>query len=117
MHNFMVVMTCLTLIVPCAGVIWVHRVRKIANEDRKEAEKLKAAWEEYEREVAQKGLEMKSPAQVAACKILGLDPKKKFSEVELKKAYRQHVKLAHPDMGGTEDQFLAVQNAYSELSA
>ena len=53
------------------------------------------------------------PKDIPDCfKLLG------FSEVpkieELKTRYRQVVKTAHPDAGGTEDYFIAIQNAYKQ---
>jgi curved DNA-binding protein CbpA len=33
---------------------------------------------------------------------------------EVKEAYRSLVKLAHPDGGGTHDEFLALQEAYEQ---
>ena len=47
-------------------------------------------------------------------KLFGLI-KYPFDETQLKKAYRQAVKEAHPDTGGSEDKFKRVNKAYVEL--
>jgi len=53
------------------------------------------------------------PKDIPECfKILG------FNDIpqpeELKTRYRQIVKMAHPDAGGTQEYFLTIQNAYNQ---
>lgn len=45
--------------------------------------------------------------------ILGVSPT--ASEQEIKKAYRDIVRTAHPDVGGNAEDFLVVQRAYREM--
>lgn len=49
----------------------------------------------------------------AACAILGV--RRGASVEEIKHAYRKKVKLVHPDHGGDEDLFKALQRAYENL--
>ena len=46
---------------------------------------------------------------------LGLKPGRDYSAAEIKKAYRTKVMKAHPDAGGSQVEFIAVQNAYEWL--
>jgi len=50
-------------------------------------------------------------------RTLGLEPGRDYSLDEIKKAYRQRVKKVHPDAGGSQNEFIAVQNAYEWLRA
>ncbi len=53
------------------------------------------------------------PKDIPDCfKKLGFDDIPKIEE--LKTRYRQVVKTAHPDAGGTEEYFLVVKNAYTQ---
>ena len=47
-------------------------------------------------------------------KILGLEPT--ASQEDIKKAYRGLVKVHHPDIGGSEDKFKNISQAYETLS-
>lgn len=49
----------------------------------------------------------------AAKTVLGVTAP--WTEVDLKTAYRARVKIFHPDQGGTEEEFLALQAAYDAL--
>lgn len=46
---------------------------------------------------------------------LGLKPGRDYSPDEIKKAYRRKVMKVHPDTGGSQVEFIAVQNAYEWL--
>lgn len=46
---------------------------------------------------------------------LGLKPGRDYSPDEIKKAYRRKVMKVHPDAGGSQAEFIAVQNAYEWL--
>ena len=46
---------------------------------------------------------------------LGLKPGRDYSPDEIKKAYRRKVMKVHPDAGGSQVDFIAVQNAYEWL--
>lgn len=46
---------------------------------------------------------------------LGLNPRQEYSPDEIKKAYRRKVMKVHPDAGGSQVQFIAVQTAYEWL--
>ena len=46
---------------------------------------------------------------------LGLKPGRDYSPDEIKKAYRRKVMKVHPDAGGSQVEFIAVQNAYEWL--
>lgn len=48
-------------------------------------------------------------------KTLGLKAGRDYSLEEIKKAYRRKVMKAHPDVGGSQVEFIAVQNAYEWL--
>ncbi len=48
-------------------------------------------------------------------KTLGLKPGRDYSPDEIKKAYRRKVMKVHPDAGGSQVAFIAVQNAYEWL--
>lgn len=47
---------------------------------------------------------------------LGLKPGRDYSPDEIKKAYRRKVMKVHPDAGGSQVDFIAVQNAYEWFS-
>lgn len=47
---------------------------------------------------------------------LGLKPGREYSPDEIKKAYRRMVMKVHPDAGGSQVEFVAVQNAYEWLA-
>lgn len=49
-----------------------------------------------------------------ACSVLNLPLS--YTEVELKKAYRAASKQAHPDLGGTAEDFKRVKEAHDFLS-
>ena len=46
-------------------------------------------------------------------KILGIQPG--ASETDVKKAYREHARKAHPDKGGTEEEFKQINEAYTQI--
>ena len=48
---------------------------------------------------------------------LGLKPGRDYSPDEIKKAYRRKVMKVHPDAGGSQVDFIAVQNAYEWLTS
>jgi hypothetical protein len=48
---------------------------------------------------------------------LGLKPGRDYSIDEIKKAYRRKVMKVHPDAGGSQVEFIAVQNAYEGLTS
>ncbi len=50
-------------------------------------------------------------------KTLGLKPGRNYSLDEIKKAYRRKVMKVHPDAGGSQVEFIAVQNAYEWLTS
>jgi hypothetical protein len=50
-------------------------------------------------------------------KILGMSKGRDFTMQELKSAYRQASRSAHPDKGGSEQQFQAVSDAYQRLKS
>lgn len=50
-------------------------------------------------------------------KTLGLKPGRDYSPDEIKKAYRRKVMKVHPDAGGSQIEFIAVQNAYEWLTS
>lgn len=50
-------------------------------------------------------------------KTLGLQPDREYSPDEIKKAYRRKVVKVHPDAGGSQAEFIAVQNAYEWCTA
>jgi len=45
--------------------------------------------------------------------VLNVDPA--ASDAELKKAYRKQIRVAHPDVGGSHEQFLLIQEAWTIL--
>ncbi len=47
---------------------------------------------------------------------LGLDPSKRYSPEEIKKAWRKKAAENHPDRGGDQDEFLKVTHAYKMLT-
>ena len=51
----------------------------------------------------------------SAFQTLGLDPQRRYSPYDLKLAFRSAAKRAHPDLGGSTQQFMAVQAAYKFL--
>lgn len=46
-------------------------------------------------------------------KILGIQPG--TSEIDIKKAYRERARKAHPDKGGTEEEFKQINEAYTQI--
>ena len=50
-----------------------------------------------------------------ACRLLGL-PRNGFSASELKRAYRDAIKAAHPDQGGSSRETIAVMNARARIN-
>lgn len=48
-----------------------------------------------------------------ACKILGLEAG--FTDAELKTAYRRAANVAHPDVGGSDEEFVGISSAYKFL--
>lgn len=48
---------------------------------------------------------------------LGLKPGRDYSPDAIKKAYRRKVMKVHPDAGGSQVEFIAVQNAYEWLTS
>lgn len=54
------------------------------------------------------------PTRREAYRTLDLDPD--AEEGEIKRAYREKVKTAHPDRGGSEEAFKEVSNAYDRLT-
>jgi hypothetical protein len=46
--------------------------------------------------------------------VLGFQPGAVIGEERLQKAYRDAAKRAHPDAGGSDEQFVAVQRAYQQ---
>lgn len=48
--------------------------------------------------------------------ILGLDPGKRYSQTEIKAAFRKAVKTAHPDVGGSSEAMREVLAAYDWLT-
>lgn len=46
-------------------------------------------------------------------RTMGLDPDRTYTKADLKRAYHRQAKKAHPDAGGSEAKFVAVQNAYN----
>jgi|AntDeeMinimDraft_4_1070355.scaffolds.fasta_scaffold00559_6 outer membrane protein assembly factor BamB len=57
----------------------------------------------------------RSLSEQEAYDVLDLDPP--VSDEEIKARYRQKVKETHPDVGGDEDEFRKVRNAYAVLSS
>ena len=49
--------------------------------------------------------------------VLGLEPGREYTQVEIKKAYRRAAMEAHPDTGGSDEAFIAVQQAFEWLRA
>lgn len=58
-----------------------------------------------------------SDVRAGHLKILGLKPGQDYSPDEIKKAYRRKVMKVHPDAGGSQVEFIAVQNAYEHLQS
>ena len=48
--------------------------------------------------------------------VLGLDPRKRYSQTEIKAAFRKTVKTAHPDVGGSSEVMREVLAAYDWLT-
>jgi DnaJ-class molecular chaperone len=57
--------------------------------------------------------EPSGPSRREAYRILDLDPG--ADEGRVKRAYREKVKVTHPDRGGDETEFKRVKNAYERL--
>jgi hypothetical protein len=55
-----------------------------------------------------------SPEVERACRVLGVEPD--ASPEEVKRAYREAVKEAHPDLGGSREAFKRVRWAYERLT-
>lgn len=53
--------------------------------------------------------------RAAALKELGLQPNAKYSDKEIKNAYRKRSLETHPDKGGSSEQFVRVAEAYELL--
>jgi hypothetical protein len=51
--------------------------------------------------------------RVTAIRLLGLSAD--FDELALKKAYRSTAKRVHPDIGGSQKDFMEVKSAYEKL--
>lgn len=51
----------------------------------------------------------------SAFAVLGLDEKRRYSEEEVKAAYRRQAKLLHPDAGGSAERFRELHAAYDSL--
>jgi DnaJ-class molecular chaperone len=83
----------------------------------REREQVRATRARLERDEQEFGLRRRPKEHVEACEILGLNPMEEFSEEDLKQAYRRCAKQSHPDLGGSQEQFLSVQKAYSILTA
>ncbi len=49
-------------------------------------------------------------------KKLGLDPSKRYSPEEVKKAWRKRVSDNHPDKGGDQEEFLKIMHSYKMLT-
>ena len=64
------------------------------------------AWSKLEEMLA----EMRRKAEMAPFRVLGLQPP--ITLVSVKAAYRRKAKETHPDLGGSTEAFVAVQNAY-----
>ena len=48
--------------------------------------------------------------------LLGLDPEKHYTPVDIRKAYRKRCLTCHPDKRGSAEEFLAITEAYNKLS-
>lgn len=74
------------------------------------------AWERRQRKRRQQAGVQSSPAlgQVEAYRRLGLDTD--ADESEVKRAYRERIKDAHPDRGGDEEEFKRLTEAYETLT-
>lgn len=56
-----------------------------------------------------------SDVRAGHLETLGLKPGRNYSPDEIKKAYRRKVMKVHPDAGGSQVEFIAMQNAYEWL--
>ncbi len=113
---FVFVMSVSSMIV---GLYFVHRIRRLARMARVESD-----WAEMDYSGYTQSFERvegcgayRTDRQIAACKILGLDPDSDLTHDAIKRAYRRKVKEVHPDLGGNAEVFLSVQDAYSTLIA
>ncbi|MBF0287705.1 MAG: DnaJ domain-containing protein [SAR324 cluster bacterium] len=64
----------------------------------------------------QKKAELTATERLASpyLRTLGLD--RSASKIDVKMAYRRLAFIHHPDMGGTPEQFVKIQNAYEQAS-
>lgn len=99
------------------------RAAKAQQEERRRASR--AAWEQAEEEFRRRSRghyrarsspwgKSDSSTTEDALRALGLDAVPR-SEAELRRAYRAAAKRAHPDAGGSADQFLEIQQAMEAL--
>ncbi len=70
----------------------------------------------YQQVVKSKGKEKALNYFQSCLEVLGLEEEVAMTEETLKKAYRTAAARAHPDKGGSEEQFEAVTRAYAYLS-
>jgi ribosome-binding protein aMBF1 (putative translation factor) len=66
------------------------------------------------KELLEQSAAHQAAAKQEAYEILGVEPG--ASQEDIEAAYRERAKEAHPDTGGSKQEFLEVQEAYETLS-
>lgn len=74
---------------------------------------LRAEIDKMINKLAEQGVDIKGKGELDPFKILGVNPD--ATEEEVKKAYREKAKKAHPDRGGSHEQMLRVNAAWEAI--
>lgn len=99
-----------------AAVLWQQALQTPSRTDHRDATRQHRVREGSRQESAGRGPIPDEPelSQARARSILGVDSE--ASQADIKRAYRERVKDAHPDRGGDPDRFREIRQAYDRLS-